>query len=399
MFSAALLATVAFGSMPFASGVASAASAPIKLGFINSVTGDGAAARANAPAALEARVKWQNAHGGINGRQIQLITRDDQSSPTGNLTAAKSLISAGVVAIVESTNLDNGGAPYLSSQGIAVGETTSGPTCAQDRDWFCDTGSFSLKYPAISTWGEMLKSKGATVMAALGYGSFPSAALTATSQAASARSVGISTPYVNSSLPFPEPDFGPICSAMKADHVDSVAAELITSDVLSLVSACQQIGLMFKAEIFPTVFDPTSLGHNLANTELQGVEAYAGFVPAIVKSNAGVNVMLKAFKQYGVGYPGYSAEGGWLTADEIIYGMEHAGSHVTKQSILHALQNTTHYTGGGLEITPVNFKSGFGKGVTTVGPAPGYCVYVMTLKGQTFSLVHKTPVCGKVIAG
>jgi ABC-type branched-subunit amino acid transport system substrate-binding protein len=373
-----------------------ASKTPIKLGLIASYTGAFAGAHENAPQAIVARIKWQNAHGGINGRQIKLVTEDDQSSPTVNLSAAKSLASQGVIAIMESSALDTGGAPYLLSQNIAVGSNSQGPEVGQYRNFFGSSGSLSSSYPSISVWGQFLKSQGASSFAGLGYGAYPSSIGEVTGWVGAAKAAGINAPYVNTTLAIPVADWSPICLAMKADNIDSVGASLASSDILAMLAACQQIGLTFKATIFPSGFGPSSLGAGLANTEAQGTEYSVPYVPAIVKKTA-TQTMLKAFSKYRVGYAGYDAETGWLSADIVIYGLEHAKGSIARKSVLTALKSTTAYTGGGLEITPVNFKTEFGVGSVGSGPAPRYCDYFVRLSGQAFKLISNKPICGSVV--
>jgi branched-chain amino acid transport system substrate-binding protein len=390
-------AVLVAGILAATTSISSASSkAPIKIGIIASLTGDFAGAHENAPQAIIARIKWQNAHGGIDGRQIKYIEEDDQSSPTVNLTAAKSLASQGIVAMVESTALDTGGAPYLDSQNIAVGSNSQGPEVGQYRDFFGASGSLSSTYPSISVWGQFLKSQGATNFAGLGYGAYPSSVGEVTGWVGSAKAAGVNAPYVNTTLSIPVADWSPICEAMKSDNIDSVGASLASSDILAMLAACQQIGLTFKATIFPSGFGPSSLGSTLANTQAQGTDYSNPFVPAIVKNSA-TKTMLQAFSKYHVGYAGYDAEAGWISADIIIYGLEHAGPKITKQGVLKVLRNTTAYTAGGLEISPVNFKSEFGVGSVGSGPAPKYCDYFVQLVGQAFKLVDNAPICGSVV--
>ncbi|MBA7568799.1 hypothetical protein ES708_10534 [subsurface metagenome] len=73
---------------------------PIKLGFVGGLTGRfsdlGTAGRNGALLA----VKEANERGGINGRAIELITRDDKQDPTVAVQADRELIAAGVTAII-----------------------------------------------------------------------------------------------------------------------------------------------------------------------------------------------------------------------------------------------------------------------------------------------------------
>jgi len=72
--------------------VGSAHAAPIKLGFINSLTGPGALVGEAAQAGVEFAVKEINEQGGIAGRPLELIVADDQTNPTSGVNEAKRLI-------------------------------------------------------------------------------------------------------------------------------------------------------------------------------------------------------------------------------------------------------------------------------------------------------------------
>jgi branched-chain amino acid transport system substrate-binding protein len=68
---------------------------------------------------LEAFVKYTNAHGGINGRQLVLHTCDDQGSSIVNETCAHTLIDHDhVFALVSNIALDYAGASYVNSKNV-----------------------------------------------------------------------------------------------------------------------------------------------------------------------------------------------------------------------------------------------------------------------------------------
>jgi branched-chain amino acid transport system substrate-binding protein len=65
---------------------------PLKFGVAISLTGDSAAPCGQIKEGFETEAKFVNANGGINGRQVELVFVDDQSSMTGATTAIQSLI-------------------------------------------------------------------------------------------------------------------------------------------------------------------------------------------------------------------------------------------------------------------------------------------------------------------
>ena len=97
--SRAAVVVLALGTVGLAEHGAGAASAndpgvtdkQITIGYIYSGTGVAASTSKNGGEACKARVDRQNAQGGVNGRKINTITIDDQSSGA-NLTAAQDLV-------------------------------------------------------------------------------------------------------------------------------------------------------------------------------------------------------------------------------------------------------------------------------------------------------------------
>jgi branched-chain amino acid transport system substrate-binding protein len=68
---------------------------------------------------LEAFVRYTNAHGGVDGRQLVLHTCDDQGSSIANATCAHTLVDSDhVFALVSNVALDYAGAPYVNSQNV-----------------------------------------------------------------------------------------------------------------------------------------------------------------------------------------------------------------------------------------------------------------------------------------
>jgi branched-chain amino acid transport system substrate-binding protein len=80
-------------------GSSSNASAPYKIGFIDTLSGSLAFAGLPLEQGAQAAVKWINNHGGVNGRRLDLVLSDDQGNPSVGRSDASSLARQGVVAI------------------------------------------------------------------------------------------------------------------------------------------------------------------------------------------------------------------------------------------------------------------------------------------------------------
>ena len=79
------------------------AGAPIKLGTLTPLTGAGGSYGPSMRKAMEFVAQEVNAAGGVLGRQIQLVSEDDQTNPEAAVRAARKLIDVDKVAAIMGT--------------------------------------------------------------------------------------------------------------------------------------------------------------------------------------------------------------------------------------------------------------------------------------------------------
>jgi branched-chain amino acid transport system substrate-binding protein len=99
----AILGTAAIGAMARAGGLARpaiAASEPIRIGWLPALTGPSSSTGVAINRGTELAVNEINAAGGVDGRKIELITRDTQSDPTKAVNAAAELTRQQKVTVV-----------------------------------------------------------------------------------------------------------------------------------------------------------------------------------------------------------------------------------------------------------------------------------------------------------
>lgn len=100
---------------------------PIKIGFIGGTSGRVADLGISGLDAVQLAVEQCNIRGGINGREIRLIIKDDQQDPAVARQAAQDLISEEVAAIIGPMTSDMGMvvAPILNDAKILNVSPTS----------------------------------------------------------------------------------------------------------------------------------------------------------------------------------------------------------------------------------------------------------------------------------
>jgi len=91
-----------------------AAQAPIKIGEINSYSGIGAPFTGPYKAGVEMAVEEINAKGGVLGRKLEVLFRDDKGQPAEAVKQAQELVESEKVALIAGT--------FLSNVGLAVSD-------------------------------------------------------------------------------------------------------------------------------------------------------------------------------------------------------------------------------------------------------------------------------------
>jgi branched-chain amino acid transport system substrate-binding protein len=94
--------------------VPAGAQAPIKIGEINSFSGIGAPFTGPYKQAVEMAVEEVNARGGLLGRKVEVVFRDDKGQPAEAVKHAQELALGEKVALISGT--------FLSNVGLAVSD-------------------------------------------------------------------------------------------------------------------------------------------------------------------------------------------------------------------------------------------------------------------------------------
>jgi branched-chain amino acid transport system substrate-binding protein len=376
------------------------AGSSVTVGYIGDQTGALASASANSLAGFKARIDRQNAEGGVDGRKIVVISKDDGSSAQQNASAAQVLVQQDHVFLVAEANaFAFGGAPYLSAQGIPViGAPYDGPEWGTDRNMFGVNGSPNPKRPAFTTFGTYFKDQGVTSFASLGYGSTPASALGAKAIAKSVSAADIKVSYLNTSVQIGS-SFQSEAIAIKNSGANGIFANFDTAAVLRLLTALKQVGVHMKASLFPTGYGQALLNQPQALAAAQGASFVLLWKPAEL-DDAATQLEESDLKKYAdfTGVPGFDYTYGWLAASLTITALQAGGKEPTRASVMSGLSKITGWTGEGMTAGPVSFApSAFGK-ADAIQEGGGNCIYTVTVKGSQFTLPSRKPICGTEIS-
>jgi branched-chain amino acid transport system substrate-binding protein len=116
-----------------------AANEPIRVGYLPALTGPSSATGIGINRGIQLAVKEINDAGGINGRQIELITRDTQSDPTKAVNGAAELAHGEKVSVVFG--------PVNSGESLAVVPMLARTNTPQVHPCWVDSLTDPRKYP------------------------------------------------------------------------------------------------------------------------------------------------------------------------------------------------------------------------------------------------------------
>jgi branched-chain amino acid transport system substrate-binding protein len=370
----------------------------IKLGYVTSQTGLAASSFKGGDAGAQARVDLQNAQGGINGRQIELVTADDGTQ--GAKAAAQDLVeNQGVFGIVDVSAFVVAAAPYMNEQGVPVtGGGFDGPEWGQEpnRNMFTFTPPsntpFDGKFYVYDNVAQFLKTLGVTKVGTLGYGVSQSSAQTLRSFLQAADPLDIDKCYENYSVEFGQTSFTTEGLAIQSNGCDGIVSAMVDSSGVGLSGALAQAGVAAKQFHF-TGFSQGVLDDDNASAALDG--AYFPATPNWADPPPAVQEMLNALEQYAPETEGIPNLGVWQSyaaTDLMIKGLEVAGENPTRESFVTNLRQVDSYDMHGFFSVPVSF-TGFG----TVDMFPEQaCSDFVQLKDGKFVTAAKN-VCGKLV--
>lgn len=393
---AALLAVAAGCSSSSHSSSNGNAGKTYTLGVLTDITG---LAKANAytiPLGVKAGIGAVSSQ----GYHLKYVVADTGSSPTGALTAAKTLVEQDhVFAVVANSALTFAAAPYLESHGIPViGAAVDASEWIKDRNMFSVIGT--QDYTKVFTnFGLFFKLVGVTNVASLGYSISPSSSDSAKGAAASAENAGIKVGYLNANFPFGSTNTGPEVLAMKSAGVNGFTGSIETSTGFALINDLRQNGVNLKAALFATGYGgDLAQGGSNAERLAQGFYFLTSFEPLEMHTAATQRFHNALVKYASVnGDPTFAEYQGYLSVLAFVQGLKGAGASPTQASLINSLLAIGSFTGDGLYG---GHSVGFALDLRGKATGPDNCWWITRYEGSSFHLVpHADPLCGSLVPG
>ncbi len=325
----------------------------IKIGFISSKTGVAASTSGSSDLGCKARVGRQNAAGGVHGRKLEVEYADDASS-AANLTQAKSLVENEHVYMV----INDSAFAFLSYRWLL------------DNDIPIIGGGFDGNYyglpgneKVISAFGnsppisgiqttltpKIMKSLGATKIAAIGYGVSPSSSAAVKSlQEYAVPALGLDPVYTNTAVDFGTSDVGPLVLGMKNAGADGAWYAMDLSTNLALAQGLIQNGVKMKAQLMATGYGHELLDQPVAKTLGPDIVFTTGWAPVELKTKATKRFQADLAKYADFSQvPDFGIYTGYIDCDLAILGLEQQGKDLDPTTYADALRSVGTYNAGG----------------------------------------------------
>lgn len=319
----------------------------ITTGYIGTLTGPLAADNAGFLPGVRAYFDTVNAHGGINGRKLDLAySLDDQGNPSRFISLARTLVDQdGVFAVTGISTDFFSPNVFAESHTPTYGYNTTGGWAKADN-LFASNGAvqcYSCTVPAISY---VVKAVHAKSVALVAYNVSASSALCAT-VAKEFESAGIHVSYEDLHAPI-DGNMTPDVERMQRAGSDFVLSCMDVTGNISMARAIKQYGLHIT-QLWLNGSDRSVIKANSAL--MQGTYFLLQNVPlrAPTRYYPGLAAYLAAMRRYEPKYVGADlAVQGWESAALFAAGVRAAGKDLTRQRVIAATNEMRAFTAGGL---------------------------------------------------
>jgi branched-chain amino acid transport system substrate-binding protein len=279
---------------------------PIVVGMVCSCTGASAGALGPSADIAQAWAAWTNAHGGINGHPVKVITADDQQNPAKSLAAVKKLVEEDhVMALVgPASTVDGAWADYVTKKGIpVVGGDVYEPTYLTNPNFYPSGATLATTFFGLA---KLAKDAGKKQLETMYCAETPVCAQIETLIGGLAGVAGIKTHF--SKVSQTAPNYTAPCLAAKKAGSDALFAAVLSQTVVRVTDGCAQQGYKPLTASTTAVAQSDWLSHDtmegalVSSSNLPIAADGADAVPAAADFQAAIAAKvpkLKGTAQYG----------------------------------------------------------------------------------------------------
>jgi branched-chain amino acid transport system substrate-binding protein len=357
------------------------------LGNVGTYSGVVGSSTSSAQPMLQVWAKWVNAHGGLSGHPVQVISADDGANPSTSLSLTQQMVQQNhVVAFLDNVQplTLTASLNYLQQQGIpVVGGDVASPTWNQNSILFPQGTEIDHLYD--NGMGEVGKITGKTKLGVLYCVETPDCtnAYTALFQNGGAKAAGLDPTY-SAQVSLTQPDFTVECQQAQSAGVQILLGAVDADSLQRLARNCNSLG-----------YDPQYVAFSLvvvnglkSDPNLNGLLAPTPNFPWFDGSTPATAQYLQAVQQYD---PTLETSAGtaamWAAGALLAQAVANLnGAAPTSANIIKGLDAIQHNDLGGV-APPLSFAAG--------QPAPpASCYFINEVKsGAWIAPEGDAPLC------
>jgi branched-chain amino acid transport system substrate-binding protein len=355
-------------------GAASSAK-PLVIGDLCSCTGPEASTISQTTAVVKAWASSVDAHGGIDGHQVQIVVKDDGYNPTTSLAEAQALVQQNhIVGLIDASDEDSVWANYMKQAKVPVFGATESDAGYTNTDFFPPGGTFNYGDGA----GSVAAKKAGVKKEAILYCVEVAICAQATQEGkAIAAKLGIQIVYTDG-IGFAAPNYTAQCLAAKQSGATAMSVGDASAIVTKVAMDCATQG-----------YDPTELGADgtvaiawLAIPAMEGNVDVQADLPWFVH-NAATKPMYAALAKYAPGVTtgpnfGEVVIQTWAAGIELQLAAE--AGHLSATPTAAEITNGVYALPKGTTLDGLSPPISFHKGKTASNP----CFYEMGIKDKKF---------------
>lgn len=347
----------------------------IRIGQVTQLTGPVPGLFAGSVVGIQAFAAYQNSVGGVAGRKVEAVIRDDQFDATANRTATRDLI-ASTFALVGGISLyDDASAPDVERSGIPDVTTAISRTRAQLPNNFAPSPNVDGAPTGQFVW---LKEKHPDVVRAMAslYGDVPSAKVVHQAYRRAAESLGFTWVYDRGYQPTETDYTADIIRMRQAGAKALFLMSVDAKNVARILKAGEQQG--WRPDVVflgPSSYDTAML--TLAGGAAEGALVFQAYA-LYAGEDAGVVPEVRLFNQWiqkvkPGNVPDTFAAGAWLAGRLWAKAMAAVGPNPTRADVVAALRTIDDYDANGM--------------MASAGPGtkrPSTCYLIAEIKGGKY---------------
>ncbi|WP_241834884.1 ABC transporter substrate-binding protein [Pseudofrankia asymbiotica] len=304
---------------------------------------------------VDARVAVQNANGGIHGRKVEIVWRDDQSNPAVFANVAHGLIdNEKVFGLIVESFVAGASVQWLDEAGVPATGVAIDASWTGHENLFSSSSQFSSE-GAADTVGRYVHANGGTKAYVVADPTAPGTSGVVSQFKSSLQSQGIPVAGEgNYSAGASAPAH--VVDGLRKSGADTLVGALRPEGFADIYAAAKAAGIRLNVVLSAAGYEKDLLAER--GTNIAGMSVLARYTPF-----EGTSAVMRT---YHTAMTTYSPEledadqeaalSAYVSTDEMLHGLDLAGACPTRDAFITNLRQVTNYDAGGL-IAPSDLSA------------------------------------------